>query len=133
MQPLRAVELAREPSSIPDPQVQATATPAAAWFASLPTSLTVGIAIALALAAAITAALWWWQRLGPAQRAFFACALRAGLSRRDRALLRATATAAGLADPVVVLLSTHAFDRAAQHAPPADQTRLRALRLRLGT
>jgi len=133
MQTFRAVELARDPSATPEPLLEAAAAPAAAWLGSQPTALVLFIAVALILAAAIATALWWWHRLGPAERAFLACALRAGLSRRDRALLRTAAAAAGLADPVVVLLSTHAFDRAAQHAQSADQPRLRALRLRLGT
>lgn len=120
--PVRAVELVR---AAPEPTA---GTPPTEPAASAIWSTWLALALIGALAAGMLAAGFaWWRRQSATDRAFWVAALFARLTRKDRSLLRRLAAQAGLA-PVTLLISEHAFERAAAFASPADEARLNTLR-----
>lgn len=79
--------------------------------------------------AATTVFLRWRLRTPPAERAMLAAALRLRLHRADRAAVRRLARLAGIPEPVALLLSPGAMDRALHaHAGAMDPQRVERLR-----
>lgn len=90
------------------------------------------------LAAAATSWMAWRPRAGrieaplviapamaPVEQAFDAVARASGLDDEDRALVRALAGAHGEAQPVALLISSHAFDTARRRLPPSATVEVR--------